>query len=442
MNIKELRKERSDKAAKGKSLNSQYNALGAKASRTEEEDTRLEAMSVELDTLAGDIEALDAQIADEERKAKRSTLFQAASVPALSTARTVNEPGPGRGGFRNLAEMAVAVRSAVTGGSTDPRLAALNSLEMGAAPTNYEQNQGSAGEGFLVPPDYRKEIWELVFQTNDLLQMFTPVPTNSNFISIPKDETTPWGASGVQAAWRSEAAQLTASKIAMGQTTVQLHELISFVIATGELLDDAPMLQDKLTRQAARAISWKASDALMWGDGNGKPLGFMNAGALVTVNKESGQAAGTIAVANVLKMMSRLFRTGGGAPFWIGNPDILPQLGALTIGNNAAWLPVSQALVGSPWEGTLCGRPIIFSEHAQSLSTAGDLTLINTDGYLLANKAGGGIDYATSIHLFFDYNMQAFRWITRMGGQPYLSAPVSPANGSNTKSHFIALQGR
>ena len=50
--------------------------------------------------------------------------------------------------------------------------------------------------------------------------MVTPTPTNSNFISIPKDETTPWGAAGVQAAWRAEAAALTASKISITANTM------------------------------------------------------------------------------------------------------------------------------------------------------------------------------------------------------------------------------
>ena len=38
--------------------------------------------------------------------------------------------------------------------------------------------------------------------------------------------------------------------------------------------------------------------------------------------------------------------------------------------------------------------------------------------------------------------LRAFRWIFRVGGQPVLSAPVSPAKGSATKSHFVVLDDR
>lgn len=444
--LKKLRQSRAEKIARGKAATAKFNALSAKADRTEAETADLAALDTELTTLETEVEALDNDIAAEEKSIRRAGLFEAPARglnPARGSARTVGEPTPGMGGFKALSEMALSVRTAMTGGRLDPRLAELNGPELGAAPANFEQNQGSAGEGFLVPPDFRQQIWELVFDGTDLINMVTPTPTNSNNINIPKDETTPWGAAGVQAAWRAEAAQLSASKVSVGQINVQLHELYAFVIATNEVLDDAPRLNDKLTRQAARAINWQASEAIFRGDGNGKPQGFMNAGALVTVAKESGQATLTLAVANILKMMSRLYRMGGGNPFWIANPDVLPQLGALTIGNNAAWLPINQPLQGSPWEGTLCGRPIMFSEHSASLTNVGDIALLNLDaGYLWANKAGGGLDFASSIHLFFDYNMQAFRWTYRCGGQAYLSAPVTPAQGSNSKSHFVTLQAR
>jgi len=85
---------------------------------------------------------------------------------------------------------------------------------------------------------------------------------------------------------------------------------------------------------------------------------------------------------------------------------------------------------------------VYFNEHAQTFSTLGDIVLADLSGYALATKIGKGIDFQSSIHLFFDYNMQAFRWTFRLGGQTYLSKPVTPANGSKTKSSFVTLQAR
>ena len=89
----------------------------------------------------------------------------------------------------------------------------------------------------------------------------------------------------------------------------------------------------------------------------------------------------------------------------------------------------------------LLGRPIRFSEHCKTLGTVGDIQLVDPKGYYALTKAGG-IKFASSIHLYFDYGLQAFRWTIRLGGQPHLAAPVSPANGSTTKSHFVALATR
>ncbi|MBI1405700.1 MAG: phage major capsid protein [Caulobacter sp.] len=441
MNIKDLRQQRSTKATRGKAALGEYNTLSAKADRTEEEETKLAALATELDELEAACAALDTQIEKEEAAQRRGAVFASGARQAGSAARTMNEPNPATtGGFRNLAEFAVATRNALTGAGTDPRLAQVAQLELGAAPTGYHENQGSAGEGFLVPLDYRQQIWEIAFSPTDLLGMVNPEPTNSNSVKIGKDESTPWGAAGVQAAWRSEGQQMVASKASQTQMTVDLHELYAFVLATDEVLSDAPRLQDRLTRQAGRAIAWKASDAILWGDGVGKPLGFMNAASKITVAKESGQAAATLTVPNILKMGSRLLRMGG-RPMWMGNSDIMPQLEALTLGNVPAFLPMNEPLKAAGYEGTLRGKPLLYTEHSHTLGTEGDLSLLDLDGYYCANKTGG-IDFASSIHLFFDYGIQAFRWTFRFGGQPWLSAPVNPARGSTTKSHFVTLADR
>jgi HK97 family phage major capsid protein len=351
----------------------------------------------------------------------------------------VNEPDPATsGGFKALTEFAIAVRNAQVGMATDPRLA---EVEKAAAATGFHQNQGTAGEGFLVPVEYRQAIWDLTFEEPDLLSMVSPEPTMANTVKIAKDETTPWGSAGVRAHWRSEGAQMTADKMAMTGTIVELHELFAFVTATQEVLDDGPRLQDRLTRQASKAISWTASDAIMWGDGNGKPLGFMSSPALVTQAAEAGQAVDSLVAKNIFKMNARILRAGASRPIFLANSDLDPELGVMTIGDLPAFLPNNQPLT-SPFEGFLRGKPLLYSEHCAALGDVGDISEVDLNGYYCATKQGGGVDFAASIHLFFDQNITAFRWLFRFGGQPFLSAPVARNKGANTKSHFVTLAAR
>ncbi len=432
-NINELRAKRQAKARRGVEATARYNVLGAQATRTEAEETEFTALAAELDTLEADVAGLDREIVAEEAAARRGSLFGGASPRAFGGAgRVVNEPNPATtGGFKSMSEFANSVAQ-VAMGHHDARL--------GATTGTYNSNGGAAGEGFLVPPEYSTQIWDIAFENTDLLGMANPEPTNSNAVFKPKDETTPWGSVGVQAAWRSEGQQMTATKLAVTGELMTLHELYAFCAASQEVLSDAPMLQDRLTRQAGNAIKWKASDSIMYGDGAGKPLGMMKAPALITVAKDANQAAKTVTISNLANMAARVLRTGG-KPMWIANPDVMPQLVQLTLGNVPAYMPINQPVQDSPWDGYLLGYPIMFTEHGQTLGTVGDLVCANMSGYYAVTKTGG-IDFASSIHLFFDQGLTAFRWTFRLTGQPYLSKPVQPANGPNTKSHFVALATR
>jgi HK97 family phage major capsid protein len=433
MTLNELRQQRTQKATRGKAAMTEYNALADKAERTAEEDARLAALDGEISALEAEVVDLDAKIEAKEKANRRAGMFSA-PAPARSTARTVGEANPETtGGFRNLADFALSVRNASVDHVVDPRLAAL--------PGNSHESSGTSGEGYLIPAEFRQQVMELVFNGDDLLNLVTPEPTSSNVVRVLRDETTPWGSSGVQASWRAEGSQMTPSKLDTKGSDVRLHELYAFVVATDELISDAPRLNDRLTRQAARAIRWKASDAIMWGDGVGKPLGFMNSAALVEVAKESGQAADTLVAANVAKMFSRILPGNIANTVWVANPDVIPQLTTMVLGNQPIWTPPATGFQNAPG-GFLFGRPVILSEHADTLGDKGDIVLFDPAGYYAITKQGGGIDFASSIHLYFDYGAQAFRWTFRMGGQPHLSAPVTPARSAATKSHFVALADR
>jgi HK97 family phage major capsid protein len=340
-----------------------------------------------------------------------------------------------------MGEFGYAVREACRpSGKQDERLAPLRAAPgIQAAPSNFHETSGT-DEGYMVPPDFSAAVFALMFEQPSLASMVDREPTNSNMVEKPADESTPWGATGVQAAWRSEGVQMVETKLSTEDRIVRLNELYAFVTATDELLQDAPRLNNRLTVNAAAALLWKMNEGIVNGTGVGQPLGYMAAGSLVSVAKESGQAADTIVAANILKMYSRMLQTGIGRTIWLANSDILSQLGTISIGNQPVFVPQNQGLVSAP-SGTLMGRPLLFTEHNETLGDKGDIHFIDPMGYYSPTKAGG-VQFATSMHLFFDYGMSAFRWMLRFGGQPHLQAAVSPAKGSSTKSHFVTLDAR
>ncbi len=405
-----------------------------------DEEARYSAIEGDLKKLAGEIER-------EQKTADRRRTLEAVSprtsVPGTTSSASItsNEPDPSQtGGFRNLAEFARAVRTACTPETRhaiDPRLT--NRAGPMAGPANTMQGNGTSGEGFELPVMFRDQIWELVTDMDGLINDVDMEPTEARQVDYTADETTPWGATGVQAYWRAEGSQMQASKQATSGRQMPLHEIYAFVLATEELLEDAPRLNSRLTNKSAQALGWKIDDSVMYGTGTGQPKGWFNSDALVSVAKEAAQGADTIVAENLLKMYSRLLVAPGDSPKWLANRDVVPQLATITIGDKPVWMPPN-GLISAPG-GFLLGYPIQWSEHCRTLGDKGDLQLVSPKGYYAARRTSG-VQFASSMHLYFDYNVQAFRWTFRIGGQPHLSKPVAPANGANSKSHFVSLDER
>lgn len=431
--LAELRQRLADLKAEGNALLDKADADNDGVLMADDEK-RWNEIEASIKAVEGEIKGLEATA----EKRRRLDAVQTASPTVAGVPRiTSNEPNPARtAGFHNLAEFAVSVRNASgsSGHVPDQRLAGLM-----AAPSNYMEGGGSVGEGYMVPAEFRDQIWDLVTSFGSVIDMIDMEPTSARQVDWTADESTPWGTTGVQASWRSEGSQMSASKQATKGRSMPLHELFAFVLATDELMEDAPRLNARLTTKAAMALAYKASDAVFWGTGAGQPLGLMNSASLVTVAKETSQAADTVLAANLLKMRSRLLRVPGDQPVWTINSDVITQLAVLTIGDTPVWTPPN-GLIDAP-AGFLLGYPVMESEHNKTLGDLGDIVLGSWKGYYGARRTAGA-QFAQSMHLFFDYGMQAFRWTFRLGGQPHLSAVVTPPNSANTKSHFVTLAAR
>ena len=181
----------------------------------------------------------------------------------------------------------------------------------------------------------------------------------------------------------------------------------------------------------------------------GLPLGIMNAPCKVQVSKESSQTAGTIHGRNVLKMMARMPARSYGRAVWLVNQDCLPQIAGLamdvtkadgTAAGAGILYMTPQGLANQSAFGSILGRPIVVTEACQTVGTAGDIILADLSKYLSVVRGTLKSDY--SIHLWFDQAINAFRFILRMNGQPWLSAAIARKNGSNTLSHFVTLETR
>lgn len=343
-----------------------------------------------------------------------------------------------RGGFRSFGEFAQSVRSASSPNSErDPRLVNVAST--------YGNEQAGADGGHLVPSEFAKEIMVKVQAEENLLNRAAPLMTSTNSMTIPKDEDTPWGSGGVQVYWEGEAASITPSKPAFEMSQMRLVKLTALVPISDELLDDAVGLESWLRAKAPGKMAAKINTGFVAGTGVGQPLGILRSPSLVSVAKETSQAADTILFPNINKMWSRMYAPWRRNSIWLINQDIEPQLNGMafdwqaTAGKVPAYLPAN-GLSASPY-ATLMGRPVVPLEACSAIGDQGDIILVDMNQYWGLTKSGG-IRTDTSIHLYFDQALTTFRFIFRLNGQPAWSSAITRENGTNTLSWAVTLDAR
>ena len=404
---------------------------------------RLDKMDETLEKVVGVLETIP------EKTVKRVIVERDSADKAL-------EENP----FKSAGDFYMEVRKAAEGRQYDERLKPLKTEiakegvvfalpEVAAeglkAPTGLSESVPADG-GFLVGTDRREGVMMRDYATGQVWNraMNIPIGANANGTTINAlDETSRvsgsrWG--GVLGYWLAEADEKTASKPKFRQLEPKLKKVAALVYATDELLQDSTALAGVVNSTVPAELAFQKDNAAIEGSGVGKPLGILNSPALVTVAKESGQAATTLVSANIINMRAR--RWARGSYVWFINQDVEPQLHQLNLpvgtGGALVYMPPG-GLSASPY-GTLYGDPVIPIEHCSTLGTVGDIILADMGQYLTISK--GGVQSASSIHVRFVYDESVFRFVERVDGLPVWDAPLTPFKGSNTQSPFVALATR
>lgn len=338
-------------------------------------------------------------------------------------------------GFRSLGEFAIAARK-TRNGKGDLRI--LN------APTTFGQEGINEDGGFAVPPDFRQNIMKQILGEESLMSMCDQQTTTSNSLSLPLDTTTPWQTSGgVIPQWVGEGGTITGTKPRLGGLETKLNKLAALVPVTEELMQDVTSLTSWLSSKVPEKFTSFLNDVIITGDGVAKPQGMLNSAAKITVAAEAGQGANTVVAKNIVNMYARSYGPLRRNGVWLINQDVEPQLQTLVMPGASpsfpAYLPPG-GLSAAPY-ATLLGRPVIPIEACSALGTEGDIMFVIPNQYLIVLKAGpgGGMRTDVSMHLYFDSDHTAFKFVMRVGGQSYWPSPVARKNGSNTLSPIVTL---
>lgn len=353
----------------------------------------------------------------------------------------------GMWGFKSFADFIGEVKMCPNKNTPSERISkAFSDTRVVKAATGMGELVGSDG-GFLVPPTFSTKIFERMYNENSLLSKTDQYPVSGNSMEWPRNNESSradgsrWG--GTRSYWVQEGSSITASQPTFGKFRMNLHKLATLVALTNELKQDAPALEAYLNRVFAAEMSFETGKAIFRGNGVGRPLGFLNAPCSVTVSKESGQSAGTVTPANIVKMWARRFALGPtGSYMWLINQDVGPQLHLMTLGIGTAGIAVYMppgGLSSAPY-GSLMGAPVMEVEWASTLGTIGDIVLVDLSQYVTISNGGPRTD--NSMHVYFTTDQEAVRTTWRIDGAPWQATALTPYQGTNTQSAFVLLETR
>ncbi len=437
MKIADLKAALSELQGKAKAIIDGCKAMGRDA-----DDDQLAA----LEDLKAKIDAKKEEIQAAEEKQERLAALAAAVAPAdveanepddtpvVANVRQVSEDDP-KAGFAHGGQFLMAVKRAETHGEIDPRLGPL-------AAVGSDENRSNSNPlgGFLVPEGFSPNLLSTETDADFTAGRVTEVPMEAPRVKIPsladKNHTN-----SVSSGWRfyygNQASEKTSSKGEFKQVILDASTMTALAYVTDEQMMDsaisfASILEGAFAKEAASFIL----DKKINGTGTGEPEGILNAACKITQAAESGQGANTITGTNLVKMRSRAYRYGSNY-MWVANYDTYPQLAAAHIPGTNGDVSVWQESLVPDRPSTLLGAPVNFTEYCPALGSEGDIILVDWSQYLWGvYMAAQG---ASSMHVRFTSNEQAFKVNARNDGRCWWDSAITVKRGSQSIGPIITL---
>jgi HK97 family phage major capsid protein len=416
---------------------------------TKEEEESLEEIEKEMESLKRSIARAEKMI-EMEKETASSVEETDEDEPESRSLENIEIGDQSHKYFRSFGEQmkAVVVAGKTRNAQVDPRLENVRKKHEAELRAEGMSTSIPSDGGFLVQPEYANTLMQRANEYGEILSRCDKVSlSRGNTYKVPYVEDdnrqtgNRWG--GVQAYWLNEAGKLTKSKPQFGEWECSVQKLGALVYLTDEMMEDSPALGQFVERAYRDEMGFTMQDAVMHGNGVGKPLGFLQGKDLILVPKEAGQAAASVVAQNIINMWARMLPSSRKNAVWLINVELEPLLMQMYIktGDNSGQLLYMPAggLNDAPY-GRIFGRPVIPVEQASQAGTVGDISLVDLKNYLIVDRSSPKMD--SSIHVEFLTDQLAFRFIQRVNGKSKFKSPVTPYKGSKTLGTFISLAAR
>lgn len=343
--------------------------------------------------------------------------------------------------FSSLGEQLKAIYAFRKNGVKDERLQQVNNAVLGS-------NEGTGADGgFALQTDFAGQILESAVEQSPLLNRLDRYTCSSaanamRWLSADETDVSKSVFGGVQMYWASEGATVAVSKPQFRELKMDLEKMMGFAYCTDEMLTDAAFMTGFFGTAFTLAADRLLTESVISGNGVGKPLGILNSKAIITVDKESTQAAGTFLGANAIKMQARAMPRNRDRLVWLMHPDaeeLLPYL-SIQSGEAAKFLWNPEGGLGNFDTQRVLNKPVLFEDSCSALGSKGDINLVDPMYYILLTKGTAKQDW--SVHVEFLTDQNCFRMVYRCNGAPKIEKPLTIKNSAKTRSPFVTLAAR
>jgi HK97 family phage major capsid protein len=414
------------------------NALAEKdGGLSKEEAARFDGLLAEAD--AFDAEATENRARADRLKANGSALASYSQPRQRQAADPQGEPIVAREawrddpqcGFKTPRDFLLTVLEAPTARRLDDRLRFLS-----AAGSDEHGEYSDPHGNFLLPVGFSPTLMTTPTEADPVAGRTTALPMTSPVVEWParvdKDHTTSVSG-GLTVTRKAETVAAASSRMKFEKIRLSVDDLFGVAIATERILTDSPisfaaLLDAGFNDEFAARILWER----LYGSGIGEYMGVLNSPCLVAIARATG---GSIKGADILTARRRCWRYS--EAIWLANHDTYEDLAKAHITGTNGDVFLFNPARGEDVPDMLLGRPVFFTEFAETKGTKGDLLLGAWSQYLEGTYQT--TERAESIHVRFLEHERVFKFWLRNAGAPWWNAALTPKKGAATLSPFVTI---
>ncbi|WP_419661503.1 phage major capsid protein, HK97 family [Desulfosarcina variabilis str. Montpellier] len=272
----------------------------------------------------------------------------------------------------------------------------------------------------------RAQVWPMTSGTIDVIGWDTSDLSGGDFFG------------GFAMEFLGETQEGTKQKGKLRTVLMRANKGAIFVDISNELREDGTGFESQLERAMKTSLSLGMDYHFLRGTGVAQPLGILNHDSLISVAKETDQAADSIVFENAAKMFARMYPAGRSKAVWIANETCIPSLMSLYVptGDTGQVLPVFKDYNGQP---TLFGRPVLFSSNLPTVGDANDLIFVDLSQYAIGLRRDMRLEKSNIPG--WTQDLMSYRVLVRFDGMGVWDSVLTPRNG-DTLSWCVGLAER